>query len=441
MNVTRQITAAQHAAAVSRGQLSGNPTFAKLGEDQAAAAKRMQAQAMRKPAVRRTFPKFKPGMSTAEYVAQYEASNSGGTMCRGFWGNLNTEPAALYEGGALDWAPELLPEEFTDEAPEAVEAVALPEVAPVAELIPEAPADIEAAAPEAPAMPEETEAEAEAPADAAAWALALAAIQTAKTSAAVIPFPRQPEAGRKPVDTGESTVNHPASRIHVGRVVKFWAGYGGTDGMGAIVAVHGTPNPEPDPNTRGVLRVIRSADCVVDVILFDGRELYGIHQCSIDRPGIGIKLQDDVMADVSHLPDLAAERKAAEAVKAARERAESEAREAARKIEHAPLFYWNGIKDDKGGKLQKCFYSDGPLRGFPEGTITIYARDYRHFSKLVHECFEVHNATDTMTDYFDDDVIRVIPAHPLYAAVKAAHAQGEAHNEKMRDARKARRAA
>lgn len=436
MTVTRQITAAQHAAAVSRGQLSGNPTFAKLGESQAAAAKRLQSQVMRKPSNRRSFPKYEPGMSTDEYVRLYEAWNNTSMHCRGFYVDLNTEPAALYEGGALDWAPELLPEDCTDEAPEALQA---PEVAPVAELIPEAPAAIEApaAAPEAVALPDE----AEAPADAAAWALALAAIQTAKTSAAVIPFPRQPEAGRKPVTIGESPVNNPASRIHVGRVVKFWAGYGGTDGMGAIVAVHGTPNPEPDPNTRGVLRVIRSADCVVDVILFDGRELRAIHQCSIDRPGIGIKLQDDVIPDVSHLPDLAAERKAAEAVKAARERAESEAREAARKIERAPLFYWNGIKDDKGGKLQKCFYSDGPLRGFPEGTITIYARDYRHFSKLVHECFEVHNATDTMTDYFDDDVIRVIPAHPLYAAVKAAHAQGEAHNEKMRDARKARRAA
>ena len=94
-------------------------------------------------------------------------------------------------------------------------------------------------------------------------------------------------------------------KIHVGRLVRFSAGYGGTDGTGAIVAVRGTVNMQPAQNV-GILRVIRADDCEVDVILFDGRMLRGIEQCGIDAPGIGIKLLDDVLDDVSHLPALVA---------------------------------------------------------------------------------------------------------------------------------------
>lgn len=94
--------------------------------------------------------------------------------------------------------------------------------------------------------------------------------------------------------------------------------------------------------------------------------------------------------------------------------------EAARIIKAPPVFYWNGIKDAKGAKLQRAWYSDSQLKSFPAGTITIYARDYERFSPAVRECFSVENHTDTMTDYFDSDTIRVIPSHPLYAQVKAA---------------------
>jgi hypothetical protein len=218
-------------------------------------------------------------------------------------------------------------------------------------------------------------------------------------------------------------------KIHVGRLVRFNAGYGNTDGTGAIVAVRGTVNMRPAQNV-GIMRVIRADDCEVDVILFDGRMLRGIEQCGIDAPGIGIKLLDDVLDDVSHLPALVAKRDAAEAIAAAKARADFETAEAARVITDPPLFYWNGIKDAKGAKLQKVFYSVGGLRSYPESTITIYGRGYEGFSAKVWECFAVQNDTDTQVDYFDNDRIRVIPSHPLYAAVKAAHDANAARNAK-----------
>jgi hypothetical protein len=218
-------------------------------------------------------------------------------------------------------------------------------------------------------------------------------------------------------------------KIHVGRLVRFDAGYGNTDGTGAIVAVRGTVNMRPAQNV-GIMRVIRADDCEVDVILFDGRMLRKIHQCGIDAPGIGIKLLDDVLDDVSHLPALVAQRDAAEAIAAAKARAEFEAAEAARVIADPPLFYWNGIKDHKGAKLQKAYFSMYELRGYPAGTVTISARDYSSFSAKVWECFAVQNDTDMQVDYFDSDRIRVIPSHPLYAAVKAAHDANAERNAK-----------
>jgi hypothetical protein len=94
-----------------------------------------------------------------------------------------------------------------------------------------------------------------------------------------------------------------------------------------------------------------------------------------------------------------------------------------------PLFYWNGLKDAKGDKLQKAHYSAGACSGAPEGTITIYARDYARFSKVVRACFVVENDSDPMTDYFDSDRIRVTPAHPLYPRVQAAQADQDAHHQ------------
>lgn len=216
-------------------------------------------------------------------------------------------------------------------------------------------------------------------------------------------------------------------RIQIGRRVRFFAGYGNHDGEGLIVAVHGEPNPAP-PQTffGGVGRV----DCKVDVILFDGRRMLDIHQCSIDAPGIGIKLLDRV-----HGPALIevakrnAAKYAADQVLAAAKAAEDFKRnEAARVIENPPLFYWNGIKDAKGQKLQPCWYSGGQ----PGEAITIYATKYRDFSAAVRACFKVENNSDLMTDYFEQDRILVIPEHPLYAKVMEALEAQEAHRDKVR---------
>lgn len=136
----------------------------------------------------------------------------------------------------------------------------------------------------------------------------------------------------------------------------------------------------------------------------------------------------------------------AEACRRAREAAAAEIQhrkhlisEADRVITDAPVFFWNGIKDQRGAKLQPCSYSDGQLHGYPSGTITIYGRHYRSFSAKVHGCFTVQNDTDTQTDYFDDDRIRVIPSHPLYSQVRAALQAQEAHYQACQAKRAARR--
>lgn len=95
-------------------------------------------------------------------------------------------------------------------------------------------------------------------------------------------------------------------------------------------------------------------------------------------------------------------------------------------------FFWNGIKEN-GGKLQKCWYSDGPFTSHPAGTITIYARDYNRFSAGVNEAFAVLNDTDMQTDYFETDRIRVTPSHALYAQVQAACASQAAHSAKRQE--------
>jgi hypothetical protein len=84
-------------------------------------------------------------------------------------------------------------------------------------------------------------------------------------------------------------------------------------------------------------------------------------------------------------------------------------------------FYWNGIKDN-GGRLQRAFYSLGGLiPKYPAETITIFARDYDHFSAGVRAAFKVENDSDMMSDYFERDHIRVLPDHPLYSEVRGAY--------------------
>ena len=60
---------------------------------------RKQAQ----KAVLRSYPKFTPGMSTAEYVAKFASANFGAADVLPFDLSQYTEPCALYENGALDF--------------------------------------------------------------------------------------------------------------------------------------------------------------------------------------------------------------------------------------------------------------------------------------------------------------------------------------------------
>lgn len=207
-----------------------------------------------------------------------------------------------------------------------------------------------------------------------------------------------------------------ANGLTVGRRVRYFAGYGSIDGIGAIVAI---------------------SDKHVDAILEDGRHIRGFSKTSLDRPGIGIKLTDGVMSaeQVEALRANSAKVQSDNAIAKAKADDNFRRSEAARVIKDAPHFYWNGIKDTKGGRLQPAFYSDmGPTGGvsgrYPAHTITIHAKRYNHFSDLVASCFTVQNDSDTQTDYFEQDRIRVIPEHPLYPKVKAALDAQDAHNAK-----------
>lgn len=131
--MSHQISAVQSANIVFRAHAAGRDIFAKSGEEQGKAIKRFMASIKRAKSVgdARYFPKFKPGMSTKEYVRQYEALNDR-NFARGFYEleDLNTAPATLYEGGSIDFAPELFEVEEADDvtaaAPEVVEVEQLP---------------------------------------------------------------------------------------------------------------------------------------------------------------------------------------------------------------------------------------------------------------------------------------------------------------------------
>jgi hypothetical protein len=84
-------------------------------------------------------------------------------------------------------------------------------------------------------------------------------------------------------------------------------------------------------------------------------------------------------------------------------------------------FMWNGIKVD--GKLYRAFYSGGMIVNAPEGTISIYGRDYESFPKI--EGLNIENDSDHQSDYCCNDKIRVDPDNVHYAAVLAALQAGK----------------
>ncbi|AAF83503.1 hypothetical protein XFUD_02910 [Xylella fastidiosa] len=131
------------------------------------------------------------------------------------------------------------------------------------------------------------------------------------------------------------------------------------------------------------------------------------------------------------------------------EQAQPQANQALSGTQKAPLFYFNGIRDAKGGELQRANYSYEKPHDRDNSAIRVIATHYTRFSPLVHTCFEVYNSTDVMTDYFDNDKFTVATTHPLYPHVKAAleavrnrsAAQLAASEKKRQEKRNAARAA
>lgn len=92
-------------------------------------------------------------------------------------------------------------------------------------------------------------------------------------------------------------------------------------------------------------------------------------------------------------------------------------------------FMWNGIKVD--GELYRAYYSMGKYTeasGLPEGTITVYAKDYTSIPRI--EGLQVENDTDIMTDYFETDRIRITPDNKFYNDALEAVKKQTAHDEK-----------
>lgn len=97
-------------------------------------------------------------------------------------------------------------------------------------------------------------------------------------------------------------------------------------------------------------------------------------------------------------------------------------------------FMWNGLKLDN--KLFTAWYSLGSYtdsKTYPQGTITIYAREYSDFPKI--EELQIRNDSDSMTDYFEKDKIDVKPNNKFYKEVHEAYLKQEAHRQKAHDKR------
>ena len=69
----------------------------------------------------------------------------------------------------------------------------------------------------------------------------------------------------------------------------------------------------------------------------------------------------------------------------------------------------------EGKNKVRVHYSRGGLRNYPDGTITIYAKDYG--ARLPKGLFP-KNDTDIMTDYFDKDKARVTPSNKHYPSIR-----------------------
>lgn len=91
-------------------------------------------------------------------------------------------------------------------------------------------------------------------------------------------------------------------------------------------------------------------------------------------------------------------------------------------------FEWNAIKAD--GKKALVWYSDSKLLNFPEGTITIYAKDVLQNIPAI-DGLTVQNDSEMQSDYFESDRVRVVPSNPWYPQVLEAMKNAKDHKARM----------
>ncbi len=80
----------------------------------------------------------------------------------------------------------------------------------------------------------------------------------------------------------------------------------------------------------------------------------------------------------------------------------------------------NRLSLSANGKRCGITISAGPwIKGVNPDTVKIRSKK-GIFPKEIREAFTVENNSDSMTDYFENDSIRLLPGHPLYASAKSA---------------------
>ena len=92
-------------------------------------------------------------------------------------------------------------------------------------------------------------------------------------------------------------------------------------------------------------------------------------------------------------------------------------------------FLWNGIKVD--GVLYRAYYYKEDYTtssGIPKDTITLYAKDYSSIPQI--EGLQIENDSDSMTDYFETDQIRIYPNNKYYNDALSAYQKKVEHDKK-----------
>ena len=69
------------------------------------------------------------------------------------------------------------------------------------------------------------------------------------------------------------------------------------------------------------------------------------------------------------------------------------------------------------GEYFPAWYS--PASSNRNGHATIYIKNYKRLPDCASEIFHVENNTDSMTDYFEDDRIRLTPENPFFKQAEA----------------------